>query len=178
MGQGISGGGGGNPLDGIKNKRINALVITDVKVIEKTQEVIVPRFTEKIVEVPKYVEKEIIVHDVKVVPVEVETQNVKVVDVEKEVSVPRYIEEEVKVPKFIPHEIIEPYITRQEKIVEVPRIIEKIKIVEIPIEVKVYKLIEDEVHVPKIIYKPVIVEKVEWKLVPKERCKHCMKEIE
>ena len=179
MAQAVSGGSAQkDPLKGLREEKIKAIVVTDVKIIEREQEVIVPKFVERQVTVPKYVNKEILVHDVQVVPTVVHTETVKVVEKEYEVEKPVFKDVVIEVPKYKTKEIIEPVVIRKEIEVEVPRVIEKIKVVEKPYEVKTYKLVEEIIKVPKIKYIPTEVERIVWKDVPRERCKHCNREIE
>ena len=134
---------------------------------------------EKIVEVPKEVEK--------IVEKEVE----KIVEVPKEVIVEKIVEKEVEKIVEVPKEVIVEKVVEVpkeiEKIVEVPKEVEKIvekeveKIVEVPKEVIVEKIVEvpKEVIVEKIIEVPKEVEKIVEKIVevPKDE-KNQPKEIE
>lgn len=178
MGQGVSPGQGRTGgLRATKDAKIRALVVEDIKILEKEFEVMVPKFVEKIIEVPEYRKKEIVVHDVKVLPVEVTAETVKLVERKVPIDKPVYIDVTVEVPVFKKKEIIEPIIIQHETTIEVPRVIEKVRIEERVVPITKYKLVEEMVKVPKIVYVPTTVERIVWKDVPRERCKHCSKEI-
>jgi hypothetical protein len=51
-------GGGGNGRLNVKSEKVNALVVEDVHILVKEVEVQVPKFVERVVEVPVYVNKE------------------------------------------------------------------------------------------------------------------------
>ena len=159
-------------------KKINALVVEDVKVVTREVEVVVPKFVERIVEVPVYVNKEVEVTHVKVNTETVTTQNITVE--ERIVEVPKLVEKDVIVerPVYKPVEVKDVTIRKVEMPVEVPRITEKLKIVEQEYVVKVPKLVEEIIKVPQIKYIPTEVERIIWKDVPRERCAHCGKMVE
>ncbi len=176
MGQGVSGGGGGQRLD-IKGEKITALVVEDVKILTREVEVQVPRYVEKIVEVPKFVDKVIEVTSIKVIGDTVRTQNVEVEERVITIEKPVYKEVEIERPIFKNVEVTNYVVKKVDFPVEVPRITEKVIVKEIPIEVKKYVLVEEIIKVPKIQYVPTEVERVVWKDVPRERCNHCNKEV-
>ena len=180
MGQAAS--GGVSKKDDLKmatKELSSALVVKDIRVISKTIDVLVPKFIEKIVELPVFIQKEIVVTDVKV---EVKTiTNEKIVFVDKPLVVERPVFKDVEVEcvrvKYIDKEIINPILVSVEKVVEVPKFVEKVVVVEVPVEVRVYKMVEEIVKVPKIQYVPTVVERIVWKDVYREKCENCKKEI-
>jgi len=180
MGQTAMGAGGEEDL-GVKvitQKLDKKIVLEDVEIRTKVVEIQVPRFVDKIVELPIYKNKEIVVTDVKVVEREVETQTFKLHENLVEIDKPYYKEVVVEVPRFVNKDIINPIFKDTEVMREVLKVVEKIKIEEKVVEVTTYKLVEEIVKVPKIQYIPTEVERVVWKDVPRERCSHCGKGIE
>lgn len=171
--------GGRQDLVG-KDIKINPLVVHDVKVVTQEYTVEVPKYVEKIVEVPKFIAKDIVVTHVKVVEETVTTQNVVVKDKVIEVERPVYKDVEIERPVYKTIEVQDVVIKKVEKVVEieVPRYIEKLHIIKKEQEVIVPKLVEEIIKVPKIRYVPTEVERIVWKDVPRERCKHCSKEID
>lgn len=168
MGHGVGGGGGETLGTKIVSEKINPLVVNDVRVL--TREVEVER--------PKYVEREIVVTNVNVKEETVTTQHVEVVNKIVEVSKPVFKEVVIQRPVYIDKEVADVKIKRVDLPVNVPRIVEKVEVREREFEVKVPKLVEEIVKVPKIVYVPTEVERIIWKDVPRERCKHCGKEVE
>ena len=148
------------------------------KEVEKIVEVPKEVIVEKIVEVPKEIEK------IVEVPKEIEKIVEKIVEVPKEVivekivEVPKEIEKIVEVPKEIEKIVEVPKEVIVEKIVEVPKEVEKI--VEVPKEVIVEKIVEVPKEVEKIVEKIVEVPKEIEKIVevPKEVEKIVEKEVE
>ena len=144
------------------------------KIVEVPKEVIVEKIVEKEVEKIVEVPKEVIVEKVVEVPKEIE----KIVEVPKEVE--KIVEKIVEVPKEVEkivEKIVEvPKEVIVEKIVEVPKEIEKI--VEVPKEVIIEKIVEvpKEVIVEKVVEVPKEIEKIVE--VPKEVEKIVEKEVE
>jgi hypothetical protein len=178
MGQGTVGAGSDDlGLKVVKEKVGGKIVLEDIEIRTKVVEVQVPKFVQKIVELPVYTNKEIIVMDVKVVNREVETQTFKLKENIVEVDKPSYKEVIVEVPRFISKEIISPVIKDVVVEREVLRVVEKIKVEEKVVEVITYKLVEEIIKVPKIQYVPTEIERIVWKDVYRERCDKCGKEV-
>lgn len=174
MAQVIRGGGeSGTGLKMREEKLNKKIMLEDVEIRTKVVEIQVPRFVDRVVEVAKFIPKEIEVVDVKVKEKDVETQTVVVKENVVEVDKPSYKEVVVEVPKFVPREVIDCVIKEVEKEVEVLKVVEKIKVVEVPVEVKTFKLVEEIIKVPRIQYVPTEVERVVWKDVPRDRCSNC-----
>jgi len=176
MGQGVSGGGGNNRLQ-LKGEKIQALVVEDVHILTKEVEVQVPKFVEKIVEVPKYVPREVIDTQITVKNETVTTQSVVVEEKVIEVTRPIFKDVIVDRPVYKDVEIEKYTVKRVDLPIEVPRVTEKVKIIEKEFEVLVPKMVEEIIKVPKIVYVPTEVERVVWKDVPRERCSHCGKPV-
>ncbi len=154
--------------------KVKEIIVEKIIEVPKEVEKIVEKEVEKIIEVPK----EIVVEKIVEVPKEVVVE--KIVEVPKEVTVEKIVEVPKEVEKIVEKEvekIVEvPKEVIVEKIVEVPKEVEKIvekeveKIVEVPKEVIVEKIVEvpKEVIVEKIVEVPkeVTVEKIVE--VPKE----------
>ena len=149
--------------DDTKDKEV---IIEKIIEVPKEVEKIVEKEVEKIIEVPK----EIVVEKIVEVPKEVVVE--KIVEVPKEVTVEKIVEVPKEVEKIIEKEvekIVEvPKEVIVEKIVEVPKEVIVEKIVEVPKEVTVEKIVEvpKEVTVEKIVEVPKEVEKIVE--VPKE----------
>lgn len=179
MGQGI--GGGVADGDGLVSKvdLPVALVVKDVHIIKEHITVQVPKFVDKVVEVAKFIPKEITVIDVKVKVEEKVVNTYKLKTVEEEVKVQKPVFENVTIikPVLVEKEILEPVIRRVDTPIDVPRVVERLVVKEVVEKVTKYKLVEEIVKVPKIKYIPTEVERIVWKDVERERCSHCRREV-
>lgn len=178
MGQGMMGSSVEDEGVKVVQKKLGGkIVLEDVEIRTKVVEIQVPHFVDKIVELPIYQNKEIVVTDVKVVQREVETQTFKLKENLVEVDKPFYKEVIVEVPRFVNKDVPNPIFKDVEVVREVLKVVEKIRVEEKVVEVITYKLVEEIIKVPKIQYVPTDVERVVWKDVVRERCKNCGKEI-
>lgn len=192
MGQKVSGGGGTSTQYKARDEQLSkALVIEDVRIIERQKIVDIPvmRYVEKQVEYEKPVIKEVetIKYNVvtqettKFVPKDQETIRyvVRDVEVEKPVVVLKTYEkpiyEEVKYEKPVINERV--YDVSNVKDVEVIKeLILAVKELNIQLpllkahldSLREYKLIEEEITVPKIQWTTVRAERIEWIPVKRE----------
>ena len=157
----------------LTGEKIASLVVSDVKIVEKEYEVSVPKYVTKIVKVPKFVEEEITVKNVKVENETVKTQNVVVEEKVVRIEKIKFIDKTIINPILKDVIIEKPIIQEVRKPVEVEKVVEKIKIVEKIVEVPKYVLVEEVVKVPKIQYIPTRVERVVWVDIERQRCKEC-----
>jgi hypothetical protein len=190
-----SGGGGtiSTPSYKTKGEKLaKAIVIEDIKIVEKEIPVEIPKIVERVQEQIKYVTKE--ETQIKYIPKE----EITIKFVPKEESTVKYNVKEEETVKFVPKEIqIErPVLVPKEyerpivkeKIVDlvtysdvnsikelieiVPQLKKDIKDILVQLgELRKYKLVEQEIKVPKITWVSTPVERVVWKDIERERPK-------
>ena len=198
MGADVVGGANESLEEITQSKRIDSLVVNDVKVLKRTI----------VVDVPKYKEVDQIKYNTK------EQQQTEFITTQKETL--KFIPREVPTIKFIPKEeqTIKYKLVEQEYEVErpvlkdkmyerpvirdkvyevisykdtdaiallvelVPTLMKELKELKVEMDkLKEYKLVEEVVKVPKINYIPREEERIVWKDVPRERCEKCKEEV-
>ena len=191
MATNIGGGGmGSQPLISGKDEVIRALVITDVKVIEKIKEVIIPQIKYMETEQVKYVTKD--EPQFKYITKELDTVKYKV----KEEDTTRFVVKEEETIKYVPREVSvekpvivdkpyeRPVIKEKEYVIAtvkdienlrelmdlVPKLITQVQNLKIDLNaLRNYKLIEEVVKVPKVEWINTPVERIVWKDVERTK---------
>ena len=181
-----------------QEKRIDSLIVNDVKVLKRTVVVDVPKyqsvdqikyvtkeeqqtkFITKQEETLKYTPKE--APTIKYIPKEEETIKYKLKELEYEVERPVLKDKPYERPiiRDKVYEIIKYKDTDAiSLLVElVPTLMKELKELKVELDgLRDYKLVEEVVKVPKLNYIPRDEERIVWKDVPRERCENCKKEI-
>lgn len=191
MGQGVGGGGSArhrDPLKEIGEKKINALVVQDVKIVTKEYQVDVPKYVQT--EQVKYnttqqqqikyneVERDTIKYNVveketiKFTPREEDT--IKFVTKEVEVERPVYVDKPYERPVIKSVEYAVATVKDLEGVRElldtVPQLRKELAALKEELDkLKHYTLAEEVVKVQKVQFIPIEVERITWKDVERER---------
>ena len=191
MAHGVSGGGSNNSFQ-LKEEKITALVVNDVKVRTKTYEVRVPKYIDheqikynttvenqvryRTVEKDtlRYVEKKAETTKFNVV----EQDTIRFIPVDRKVERPVPIDKPYERPVIVDKEYqIATYgdVAALRELIEIlPAVKRELKDLKEELDkLKKYKLVEEVVKVPRLEYYTVKQERIIWKDVPRERCKKC-----